>query len=290
MPRTGGIMRFVKATCLLVLTLAANIASGGPALDDGSGSGSGTGSGTGSGSGTASTDVTPPPAPAPEATSPKDKIQYGVDLRLREVFLPAGLLELFLDHVPGGVQSTGFGFDLVRRRGDLELQLGFEYEALKPAAGVYINKGDSPNIGNPNNQAAVDYILPNSNFAWYTIEFTFLNHAEINKYIAFRYGGGVGLGILTGGIPRYKVYCAAGASSPSNLNPQCTPNTLPGGQATLDTTDLSPQPANENVPPVFPVVNAILGFQIRPVDHVVINLEGGIRTLPFIGVSLGYFF
>jgi preprotein translocase subunit SecA len=36
-------------------------------------------------------------------------------------------------------------------------------------------------------------------------------------------------------------------------------------------------------------INAILGLQIRPTPKAVINIEGGIRTVPFIGLSVGYF-
>ena len=37
-------------------------------------------------------------------------------------------------------------------------------------------------------------------------------------------------------------------------------------------------------------VNAILGVQIRPVEKVFINIEGGLRTIPFIGGTAGYYF
>ena len=33
-----------------------------------------------------------------------------------------------------------------------------------------------------------------------------------------------------------------------------------------------------------------LGVQIRPTEHMTINIEGGIRTLPFFGVSAAMFF
>lgn len=283
----GGIMRFVTVACMLVLASAPAMA--GAALDDanGSGSGSGSGSATGSAAGSGSAAEAAPSADPAVA----DQVHYGFDIRLRETFVPSGLLGLFLDHVPGGVANTGVGLDLVRKRGDLELQLGFEYEKITPAAGVYVNKGDGPNIApTASSQAAVDYILPNSNLGWFTIEFTFLNHAPITKWLAFRYGGGVGLGIITGSVPRYKVFCGAGASL-SNLSPACTPPEVSSdGKATLDTADLPNQPQSEDVPPVFPVVNAIIGFQLRPIDKLVINLEGGIRTMPFIGTSIGYFF
>jgi len=41
---------------------------------------------------------------------------------------------------------------------------------------------------------------------------------------------------------------------------------------------------------VFPVVNAILGLQIKPTEHMTINVEGGIRTLPFLGISSSIYF
>lgn len=263
----------------------------GAALDDANGSGSGSGSGSASAAGsTEGSGSAAEAAPTPEP-APGDKVHYGFDIGVREVFVPSGLLGLFLDHVPGGVSNTGGRLDLVRKRGNLELQLGFEYEKITPAAGVYVNKGDGPNISpSASSQAAVDYILPNASLAWYTIEFTFLNHAPITKWLAFRYGGGVGLGIFSGGVPRYKVFCGAGASL-TNLSPACTPPEVSSnGQATLDHNDLPTQPANEDIPSVFPVVNAIIGFQLRPIDKLVVNIEGGIRTLPFVGASVGYFF
>ena len=47
-------------------------------------------------------------------------------------------------------------------------------------------------------------------------------------------------------------------------------------------------PAYDLGTPVFPVLNAIVGVQIKPIEHMILNLETGIRTLPFIGLSVGY--
>jgi hypothetical protein len=74
----------------------------------------------------------------------------------------------------------------------------------------------------------------------------------------------------------------------------CTPGDvgLPGTGRTSDDKSGAPEssPQKYNLPPVFPVVNAIVGFQFRPSPKAVINLEGGIRTIPFIGLSAGYLF
>ena len=219
-----------------------------------------------------------------------DKIEWGVDFRLRKVYLPDSLIGLFVDRTAGGSSSTGYGVDLVRRHGTVELQLGMEFEHVVPNEGVYINKGD--NVANGD---TIDYILSpshaGSDFGWFTLEFTFLNHAVINKYLSFRYGGGAGLGILTGSIKRWDTQCAPGATN-QNVTPQCVPIQQGGQGVTVQDSSGAPetQPVAYSLPPVFPVVNAIIGVQIKPADGLVINIEGGIRTLPFIGISAGYFF
>jgi hypothetical protein len=225
-------------------------------------------------------------APAIAASAEKE-VEYGVGVRLRNVRAPKGMLELFVESAPGGVSNFGFGVDLVRRRGNLELQLGFEYEHIEPTEGVWIESNS--NVANGDE---ADYILSpdhnnNKGLGWFTIEFTFLNHAPISKNFAIRYGGGAGLGIVTGELARYDVLCAPGTTN-DNPDPGCKPaqfggTGLPGG-------DQPGMIVKYKLPPVFPVVNAILGVQIRPMPKMAINIEGGIRTFPFFGISGGYFF
>jgi len=223
--------------------------------------------------------TTDPSAP----TTTETPVEYGVGLRIRNVRVPEGMLELFVENAPGGISNVGFGVELTRRRGNVELQLGLEFEHLQPTEGPWINKNEPV----PANEA--DFILapehaPNEDqLGWFTIEFSFLNHAPINKYVSVRYGGGAGLGILTGALYRYDVLCAPSATN-ANPDPGCRPTQLSGGQGS------GAGPVKYDLPPVFPVVNAIIGVQIKPVDKMVINLEGGIRTAPFFGTTIGYFF
>ncbi len=274
-------MRFV--TGLGLLAILVGTAHAGAALDDNS-----------SGSPAPTTTRTTDPNAAPDTLQTSaDKVEYGADLRLRQVFLPSGLMGLFVARAAGGASNTGFGVDLIRRRGNLELQLGFEFEHIALQEGVYINSGDNV----PTDTA--DFILSpahaGSDFGWFTIEFTFMNQAPINKYVAFRYGGGAGLGILTGQVKRIDTQCAGGATN-ANPEPGCVPvgytgqNGQPGTGTVSPDHPGDPEPNPYNLPPVFPVVNAIIGLQIRPTPKAVINIEGGIRTLPFIGISAGYFF
>lgn len=214
------------------------------------------------------------------------EVEYGVGVRLRSVWVPKSVLELFVNRSAGGAQNFGFGVDLTRRRGTTELQLGFEYERINVGQGVWINKGDDVANGDE-----ADYVLSpdasNNQLGWFTIELTFLNHAEITKWLSFRYGGGIGLGILKGELDHYNVLCNGATNA--NPEPGCVPDRF-NGNATYSPDPGGPTPVAYNLPPVFPVVNAILGFELKPSDKMTINLEGGIRTLPFFGVSSSYFF
>ena len=70
--------------------------------------------------------------------------------------------------------------------------------------------------------------------------------------------------------------------------PGCVPGARLGGTGHASSDGNGgprPRRSKYNLPPVFPVVNAIIGVQIKPTDKIVINIEGGIRTLPFFGIS-----
>ena len=224
---------------------------------------------------TTSTEVAP-------ATEEKNPVDYGVGLRLRNVRIPQAELELFVEHAPGGTSNFGIGAEFVRRRGNVELQFGIEYEKITPAEGVYIESGKNVAAGDE-----ADFILSpsraDSSLGWLTFEFTFLNHSPINKKFAIRYGGGFGLGIVTGSLKRIDVLCNGATNS--DPEPGCVPP--PNGNAT---PTAGGTPVKYDLPPVFPVVNAIIGVQYKPVPKATVNFEMGIRTLLFIGFSGAYFF
>src|SRR5258708_29180845 len=117
-------MRFATSLVLLTTAVASGSAWAGPALDDDK-------------KPTPTTD----PSVAPNTPVAEEKVIYGVDFRLRQVYLPSWEMGLFVDRVPAGSSHGGWGFDFVRRRGTVELQLGFEHEQIEAAEGVWIEKG-----------------------------------------------------------------------------------------------------------------------------------------------------
>lgn len=237
-----------------------------------------------SGGGTATDSAVTGAEPAPAKETP---VEYGVGIRLRSVYVPQSIMQIFVDKAPGGAHNYGYGVDITRRRGDTELQLGVEFEHVTPTEGIYINRGDTVPAD------SVDWLVSpkdagNKDFGWFTIDFTFFHSAKINQYVNFRYGAGLGLGIVLGEVDHYNVVCAPGSTNESP-DPGCRPTTF-GGTGTDEDGKGFQQLAKYDTPSVFPVVNAIIGFQLKPTDKMSINIEGGIRTLPFIGIEAGYFF
>ncbi|MCA9678472.1 MAG: hypothetical protein H6709_19310 [Kofleriaceae bacterium] len=191
----------------------------------------------------------------------------GVGLRLRSVKVPEGLLELFVEDAPGGSSELGYGLEVARRKGNFEVQFGIEYDKIYVREGNWLDKGDMLP------QDEVDHVKFDG-FGWITAEVTFLNHTPIIKQLAIRYGGGAGIGIIKGEVRRTDYVCTS-----TDIEDSCSEK--PGAENVNNPYD---------IPPVMLIVNAIIGVQITPVDHVFINIEGGLRTVPFFGASAGYYF
>ncbi|MBK9035162.1 MAG: hypothetical protein IPL61_28510 [Myxococcales bacterium] len=206
------------------------------------------------------------PTTATTATPLAEKTNIGVGFRLRNVRIPKGLLEIFVQRAPGGSSDVGFGLEVSRRRGQFEVQLGLEYEKITVDTGIWMENGDSIPMDE------VDYVQFD-NFGWVTAELSFLYHTEIIPQLSVRYGGGAGIGVLTGDVLRTDYRCVD--TNPDNCAESPTATNIK---------------APYDLPPVMLVVNAIVGVQIRPTEEIFINVEGGLRTLPFFGITAGYYF
>ncbi len=218
---------------------------------------------------------------------PAADVHYGVGVRFRSVHAPKSFIEVGVDRAAGGASNLGFGLEVTRRRNNSELQLSMEFEHITPKEGVWIAKGDNVAAGDEADWLLEPKHAPNGDkLGWVTFEFTYLKHTPITKQIALRYGGGAGLGVITGKLWRYDVPCNGATND--NPEPGCKPAQLFPTES--GTSGNSRGPAEYNTPPVFPVINAIIGLQFRPVDQWTINVEGGFRTFLFFGVSTSYFF
>lgn len=192
--------------------------------------------------------------------------RYGAGLRLRYVAVPAGLVELFMEEAAGGVGTPGVGLDFVRRRDNFEFSIGFEYESLSPDDGFYVENG-----GSAQRPGTIDYVEFDG-FSWLTLDAAFVFHEPLSDTVALRYGGGLGLGILFGDVFQTDAVCTGNDVQEDCMRDENAPQVD-------DPADL---------PPVFPVVNVLGGVQIRAHDDVLVNVELGLRTVPYVGVGVQY--
>lgn len=222
---------------------------------------------SGDGSGSESSESSTPMAE--EAPVDPDAVRHGLGLRLRYVFAPKGLIELFMEEAAGGMSQPGFGLDYVRRKKNFEFSVGIEYDKLDGKKGYYVESG-----GAANEPGTTDFVEFDS-LAWITVDASFVYHHPLTSMVALRYGGGIGLGIVTGDVIKTDAICTG-----SNAQTDCAPSNNPAGE-------LNEKQDFFRFPPVF---NLVGGVQFTPVRNMAINLEIGMRTLFYSGISGQYFF
>jgi hypothetical protein len=212
-------------------------------------------------------DIDPAAETSAASSNEPEGARYGIGFRLRQIHLPEGLIELFVEDAAGGGVHTGIGGELIRQKGNFVITLGFEYENLSATDGVWIDKGDMIPQDEPD-------FVEFDNFGWYAIDATFIWQTDLHRMLSLRYGAGIGVGIITGDVLRTDFVC-----TDSNVD-SCMESP----------TAVNVRTPEEDIPPVFPIVNVVVGLQLRPVGNLHINIEGGIRTLPFFGATVGYMF
>lgn len=200
----------------------------------------------------------------------KGQSQFGVGARVRYIFMPTSVLNLFLDHSTP-LSSFGVGAEVVRRKGNFDVVFGIEYDGVSPEDGLYLEQGDNPST--PGEYP--DYVEFDG-LALLGFDASFIWHADIASKVQFRYGGGIGVGLVLGDVKQYDVVCPPGT--------------------TVDQLDDESQCAgrvfdkNADVPPVVPIVNVVLGFRFKVNEQLTVNLDGGFRNVFYFGLGTDYIF
>lgn len=195
-----------------------------------------------------------------------DDAKLGFGVRARYIHIPKQLLELFVERSAGSGSHPGIGFELIREKGDMAFTIGFEYESIAPRNGIYIEQGDSIP------EDPVDDV-EFKDFTWVSADISFIGQQKIiGDVLSLRYGAGLGVGYIMGEMLRTDATCLN-----DDVN-SC--QKVPG----------APSEPEKDLPPVLPIVNVLMGFQVRPFANLAINIEGGIRTVPFVGTTMAFLF
>ncbi len=197
----------------------------------------------------------------------QEKKYWGIGIRGRNLIVPKSFIENFVERAASGLNQYGYGIEVIRRKRNLELTFGVEYDNLNLDDGIWIEKGESIPQDEPD-------LVEFDGFGWVAVDFNAIWHIELHKMFSLRVGAGIGLGVVLGDVLRTDYICTTSEESSCSKKPNAE-------------QDRSPE---EDIPPVFPLVDFIVGVQFRPLEKLTINLEAGTRSVPYLGASIGYYF
>lgn len=205
------------------------------------------------------------------APPPEDEVQWGVGAYSRFITLPSFVFDLFVDHSTS-MNSFAVAGSVVRRKGNFDIVFTLEYASTSPKDGLWQEKGEEPGMPSMN----PDYVDFQS-LAFLSGDVSFIWHAPLTDFMAFRYGVGIGIGVPLNGYEHADTECPPGTRLEDLDNPSRCPVTGVNEE--------------DDLPPVLPVVNLLAGLRFKIVDQLSLQVEVGWRFPAFFaGAGLGYFF
>lgn len=219
--------------------------------------------------------------------------QYGVGMRGRWISVPSWLLDLFTrENVP--LSSYGVGLEFFRRGKSFDLLMGLTYQAMSPADGNWLGK---------NNPSAVDTdFLQFRGLGLVGLDAAFILHTDFNEFFGIHYGGGIGVGVVTGRLLRTSAGSQGCVNDPGNeaaCHPvvegcsrgPCTEAQLKGTEGGIDTPGSPSRFEERQVPAIIPIVNAVAGldFRIPGLSGLEAKIEAGFYAINFfVGAGVAY--
>jgi opacity protein-like surface antigen len=195
-----------------------------------------------------------------------EKLHWGVGVRGGARAVPSVGLDLVYDIHPSlkDTLGTSFGLEFIRRKGEVDLRLGFSFEDYTGTDGdgdQFLQKGD----------AAKDIEFVKNSLQILSVDINVLGSTEITDWWHLLYGAGIGVGVVRGDLLRTDTF--APDATDQNTRRPCTAPGVP------DINCLEIDVVEDSVPPVIPVLNMLLGMRFDFSKNVSLRLEGGLRTL-----------
>lgn len=209
---------------------------------------------------------------AEEAPLPAPMLGAGV--RFHSVFMPKSVLELFVAHgVP--LNSWSLGFELVKRRPEFDIVVGLEYVDVTIPDGLWEEPGEEPGNNCVATGMCPDHIRTDG-LAMFGLDVAFLWKKPIYEGLSFRYGAGLGLGVILGGLISRDTVCPPGTTVDDLDTPSSCLITGPD--------------VIEELPPVLPIVKAQLGLAYEISNRALLTFDAGLHNVFFFGGGAQYFF
>ena len=249
----------------------------------------------------------PPAAEAYVVPGPVNPPQFGVAARGRFIALPGAFLDAFTK-ANHSLLSYGVGIEGFRRKRDAEnpnrfweLSLGVSYQNMSPPDGNWLGNGYNASIDTD----WLQFKRPGSftDFAFWTIDFSFIERQFFNDVVGIHYGAGLGLTIIQGKLLRTSSF----GCTDQNLS-TCRPSVCTGGvctEAELVSSEKngpvgSDSPTNPHrfregsVPGAIPALTLLTGvdFRIPQAPGLELRIDAGLFDflVLFIGGGIAYVF
>lgn len=229
----------------------------------------------------AESDTTIAGVPMVDAAAQNAKgVHYGLGVRGRWATVPSWLLGIFLQEKQS-LSSYAVGLEGFRRSGSFDLVLGVGWQALSPPDGNWLGKGKNP-------REDTDYVQFRSLGA-VSVDVAFISRTELNPYVFLHYGGGIGIGIITGKMLRTSDGSPGCQTAPGDVTKcypiictqnGCSETTLANSEGQPDGPQSPSRFKDPDVPPVYPIVNLITGLDFKIPSAPGLELK----------IDLGYFF
>lgn len=195
--------------------------------------------------------------------SEDELVEWGIGAHVRQLHASRWVLERFWEDVPGGAKENGIALDFTRRAQQMEFVFSFGFDELDALDGNYLELGEDPL--EPGTVAHLDF----RKLGQITIEGTIVGRAKLHKVLSIRYGAGLGVGIITGEVIQTDQLCTS-----DRIQEDCTAD--PDGEKQNEPADIWP---------VAPVVNILVGMELRIVKPIAVFVDAGIHTVPFVSAG-----
>lgn len=233
-----------------------------------------------------------PDEPAPiEKPKPKGPLaKHGLGLQLRAIFVHEWFLNAFLD-ASTPLNSMAFGAEFIRRKNDLDIIASVDFGFYGPEDGNYLGNGENPATKTDYVQFRDFNILSfNAHFIW---------HLPIQRWVSFIYGVGIGLGVVLGDMYRISndpARCTRDNAAnedlcfPRGVDPRTREEDLKRLAGGVDDPNDPHLFKEDGVPPVVPMIHALVGFNFNITDEISVRVDGGFRNAFYIGATSHWFF
>jgi hypothetical protein len=193
------------------------------------------------------------------------------------------------------VTSFGsFGAEVFRRKGGLDIVLGFTYQNITPEDGNWLGKNKDP-------IKDTDYVQVRD-LALLGVDATFVWRTYLSDYFSVHYGAGLGVAFVRGEVLRTSNSTALCNASNAGRYPECRPAWCPPTGCTEQmfmehagvdgTDDRAGRFKDQDVPGAIPVLQILGGvdFRIPEVKGFEARWQFGFYNALFTGLAFAYVF